>query len=513
MRNRWILLAGIATLNAMTIYVLFRLGTVFFSFEEEPNFFARLLIVLFFLAESFIVLNAIGYFANILSATYKYNRRIASPIKFTNNAPAVTVFVPMKNEPLDVVRKTLIAARYMDYPNYEVVVVDSSDSPLRQKIQRLARSMGITYFRTTFPRHGAKAGALNEALKIFKTPYLVVFDADYRPARDFLKSLVPQMEKEKNLAYIQTPQFYGNHIDSPVSRIAQIQQSIFYEYISEGKSVHNGMFLCGTNAIIRRKALEQAGWWDEISITEDFSTSIKIVAKGWDTRYYNRTMAFGNGPLNLDEYIKQQYRWARGTFGAYFNNAGFFLRLSSIASFWQRVEFSLSGIYFMVGLIWMFLILMPVFYIIFRVPAYVSDPFLFSLAYLPYVVLSFTFYALTMRQRNIKITDLLKAQSLTLNTLPTYIRALFDAIFDRRASFEAVDKAALTRAIPWGKLKIQIFLISANAFAFLYGLWSYPDAYNKPALLTNTFWALFHCLIIVYFIASLYAAKKKPVRA
>ncbi|MBU0546230.1 glycosyltransferase [Patescibacteria group bacterium] len=492
---------------------MFRLGTVFYSFSEEPGFFARLIVILFFLAELFIVLNALAYFVNIISSTFFYERKDEAWRKVhMKRPPAVTVFIPMRNEPLKVVRKTIIAARYIDYPNYEVVVVDSSDSPHYKKIRQLAKMFGVTYYVTPHPRHGAKAGALNDALRVFNTPYFVVFDSDYRSSRDFLKMLVPQMEEDKQLAFIQTPQFYGNHTDSPISRIAQIQQSIFYEYISEGKSLHNGMFLCGTNAIVRRQALEDVGWWDEDSVTEDFSTSINMVAQGWKTKYYNHIMAFGDGPSSLAQYIKQQYRWARGTFGAYFDNINLFLNPFSSATFLQRVEFTLSGVYFMVGIVWLFLMFMPIFYIFFRVPAYKSDPLLFTIAYFPYVFLSFLFYALTMRVRKIKVTDLLKAQSLTLNILPVYIKALFDATFGRRAVFEKVNKSSVEQEIPWGKLKIQLFMIGASVMAFLYGLYSYPDAYNKPALASNIFWALFHSVIMSYFLISLYVAKEKNVR-
>ncbi len=503
---------GILTVNALALYGIYRAGTVIYTFELTHNTFERVVILGFFLAELFIMLNATGYFINILASTFFYEREALS-FKNMKDWPKVTAFIAMRNEPVHLVSKTFVACKYMDYPNFEIVAIDSSDEEYAEPIKAAAKELGITYFKTPFPRHGAKAGAMNEALKVFKTRYFAVFDADYRPSRDFLKLLVPQMEADETLAYIQTPQFYGNHVDSPVSRISQIQQSIFYEYISEGKSVHNSMFLCGTNFIMRRKAIKSVGGWDEKSITEDYATSMHIVKKGWKTKYFNYTTAFGEGPINLEEYFKQQYRWSRGTFGSFFNNVLHILNPFNQLSFWQRVEFTLSGMYFGVGFVWMILILMPIFYIFFRVPAYSSDPLLFSIIYTPYLISSFLFYALTMKYRYFRLSDLIKAQSLTLITLPIYVKSLFHALIGRRAVFHTTKKEGNAFEIKPRTIWIQMTLIVLNVLAVFYGLWNFPDAGNKPALLSNIVWATFHAAILLYFIVTLYVAQQRNAHA
>lgn len=506
--NNLFLALGILTINALALYGIYRAGTVIYTFDITHSTFDRAIIFGFFLAEIFIILNATGYFLNILASTFFYERDTFTSKNITS-WPKVTVFIAMKNEPVHLVSKTFVACKYMDYEHMEIVAIDSSDEEYAKPIQKAALELGVTYFKTPFPRHGAKAGAMNEALKIFKTPYFVVFDADYRPSRDFLKLLVPQMENDEKIAYIQTPQFYGNHVDSPVSRISQIQQSIFYEYISEGKSVHNSMFLCGTNFIMRRKAIRSVGGWDEKSITEDYATSMHLVKKGWKTKYFNYTTAFGEGPINLEEFFKQQYRWSRGTFGSFFQNLFPIINPFSKLSLWQRIEFTLSGIYFGVGFVWMILILMPIFYIFFRVPAYSSDPLLFSIIYTPYLISSFLFYALTMKYRYFRISDLLKAQSLTLITLPIYVKSLFHALFGRRAVFQTTKKEGNAFEIKPRSIWIQMVLIVVNVMAVFYGLWTFPDAGNKPALISNLFWAIFHASILLYFIVTLYVAQQR----
>lgn len=510
--NKFIIIAGLLTLNAMTIYVLFRIGTVILSLSFYDNIFQYCVVVIFFLAELFIVTNGLFYFINIITSLTQYDRgmRYFLPLK---KWPKVIVFIPMKNEPVEIIEKTFIACHFIDYPQHQTVIVDSSDDAShRAVVKKLAQQYGLTYFMTPFPRHGAKAGALNEAMKIHSAEYFVLFDADYRPSRNALRMMVPLIHRDPKLAYVQTPQFYGNHEGAMISRVAQIQQSVFYEYISEAKSVHNAMFLCGTNMIIRKKALDMVGGWDESTITEDFSTSVKLMMLGWKNKYFNFIVAVGDGPLNLRQYFKQQYRWARGTFESYFTNFPGVWSWGGKMKFWQKVELSLSGFYFCVGLVWMILIIMPILYVFFRIPAYTSDPLLFTIAYLPYSILSFTFFAMTMSYRQVKISDLLKSQSLTILTLPVFIHALFDTILRRNAKFETVTKTGMNNEIPHDRLWFQYGLFIANILAVLYGLYTYPEAGNRPALASNIFWALFHSLFMLYFIISLYAEANKKNR-
>jgi len=490
----------------MALYVLYRLGTVIYTFSFAQNPIEYIVLLIFVFSEFFILINGVFYFFNVIFSRLVYRRQ--AEIKHSTHhhtKPEVIVFLPMINEPLEVIEKTFRAAHLIDYESKRIVVIDSSeDKEYQASVGKLCKLYSLEHFITPYPRHGAKAGAMNEAMIVYKAPYYAVFDADYRASPDFLRILVPMMEAEKDVAFIQTPQFYGNHVKYPVSRIAQIQQSIFYEYICEGKSVHDAVFSCGTNLIIRQKALEDVGFYDEESVTEDFATSIRLVIHGWKARYYNFTTAFGDGPVNLKQFFKQQYRWSRGTFGAFFKNAGALWDFKRPIAFWQRIEYTLSGTYFFVGVIWSILLMMPIIYIFFRVPGYRTDPLLFTVVYLPYFLLSFAFYGVTMRSRGYRFVDLLRAQSLTFLTLPIYAKAFFHALVNKKAKFERVKKDDTPFSIPFSMMRVQIAFIILNFAGVVYGLWSLPDTINEYALMTNTFWAFFHFSLMSYLLVDLY---------
>src|SRR5437867_2181398 len=122
---------------------------------------------------------------------------------------------------------------------------------------RLAEKYGITLVHRT-NRAGYKAGALNDLIPRLTEPYLAVLDADQRPAEGWLKEVIPYLEDDPRVAFVQLPQVYVNS-EFRVARVTAYQQGPFYEYIGEGKSPSNAMFCCGSNVVLRRSALLSVG--------------------------------------------------------------------------------------------------------------------------------------------------------------------------------------------------------------------------------------------------------------
>ncbi len=308
MINLAVILAAILTL----IYIIARMA-MFLSYSYAPvdRIFAGLLIA----GESFVLMHSFGYVVNLLKVfSVKNNGGEANKLTPSlSTQPAVAVLVAVRHEPGEVLRSTFSAINALSYKNKQVFLLDdSSDEKYRKEAEELAQELSLTLFRRE-TRHGAKAGIINDCLKTLTHKYVVFFDADQSPLPKFMDILVPLMESNEKLAFIQTPQFYSNIEESRVAKASTFQQSIFYEYICEGKSVSDAMFCCGTNVIFRLEALKEVGGLDETSITEDFATSVKLHIKGWRSLFYPHTYTFGMGPENLQEYFKQQFRWATGT--------------------------------------------------------------------------------------------------------------------------------------------------------------------------------------------------------
>jgi cellulose synthase (UDP-forming) len=468
--------------------------------QIETGFIDKIVMLSFISAEFFILIQGFGYIENCLRSIKTYKRNQDSQI--LTDAPFVEIWIPAFEEAPEVLEKTIIAAKKVDYPNYTISVLDDSeDQNFIESTKKLCAKMGINYIQEPFPRHGAKAGNLNEAIKNTKAKYLAIFDADYRPGRNFLKVLIPQMENDSKLVYIQTPQFYANSELSKVSKAAQAVQSVFFEYICEGKSVANAIFMCGTNFVLRSDYVKKSGGFCEDFLTEDFATSIKLSEENFANRYHNEILAYGDGPSSIEEYFKQQYRWAKGTSEVFLKNLLTLISPKSNLKFKQRMEFFLSGNYYFMGLAWLVILIVPPLFLLFEIPAYFASPTFYFSAYIPYFAFSLIFYLNTLRTRLYPKSHVLLSQSLTLLTLPIYLKALFDALLKRKSKFTVTFKnenQAQMNRIPWQRMSLQLFLISLNLFALWVGFLKLWYAPNTIAIIINMFWSGFHAMLMLY---------------
>ena len=223
----------------------------------------------------------------------------------------VDVFVPSYNEPVELVRKTLLAAQAMDYPHTTWLLDDGR----RSEMKALAEELGCRYLARADNAH-AKAGNLNHALTHSTGELVVVFDADHAPRRDFLVKTLGYFE-DPAVGFVQTPQDFYN-LDSYQHRrrgaggTVWTEQSLFFRVIQRGKDYWNAAFFCGSCAVVRRSALDEIGGFATGTVTEDLHTSIRIHAQGYKSVYHAEPMAFGLAPESIEPFIGQRVRWGQG---------------------------------------------------------------------------------------------------------------------------------------------------------------------------------------------------------
>jgi len=340
-----------------------------------------------------------------------------------------------------------------------------------------------------------------------------VFDADMNPFPDFVEPLVAFMEQNPELAFIQTPQYYSNFEFNRVARASGLQQAVFYEYICEGKSLGDAMFCCGTNVIFRRGALNDVGGFDETSVTEDFATSLKFHLKGWGSAYLNKVAAFGMGPEDLGAYFKQQFRWALGTVGLFRTILGQFLRNPFRLRATKWWEYFLSGTHYFAGWVLFIMMLCPALYLLTDTPSYFARPELYFLFFFPYIVLTFTLFVTSMRQRKYTFIDLAVGVVLQAVCFPVYMRASLLAMLGVRGTFGITPKGrslALPLRALWPQIGLALFCLTAAVWGLcrLYYEWEPP-----LALLVNSAWCLYHFAIlssVLYFNHPLEIGPKAP---
>lgn len=486
----------ISPLVAGLVYIIIRLFLFIFGAYAVRE---RLLSLGLVMGELFILVHVIGYVFNVSKVVF--GPRPPSPQGFSSDSgvlekePSVAILVPVRHEPREVLEETFLTIRNLRYENRTVYLLDDSTlEEHRVDIRELAKEFGFELFAGPSARHGAKAGIINDCLKTLTQKYIVVFDADQNPLPEFLNDLVPLMEKDKKMAFIQTPQFYTNIETNPVARGAAFQQAVFYEYICEGKARAGAMFCCGTNMIFRREALLDVGGMDEATVTEDFSTSLRLHLKGWKSFYYEHVCVFGAAPKNLAAYFKQQFRWANGTIGV-FRQVLMALVIRPLAlkpvQWW---EYFLSSTYYFTGIAFFFLMICPVAYLFFRIPTYFARPEIYFLAYAPYIVLSNSIFYLILRRRNYRPRDLFLGQMLNAVSFSVYLRGALNALLGIRTHFEVTPKG-IGRRTPYYIFWPQLFFIFLNLSAVVWGFNRFIYE-QKAAILVNAFWAGYHCFML-----------------
>jgi len=228
--------------------------------------------------------------------------------------PKVSIHVPAHAEPPDMVIKTLAALRNLDYPTYEVIMVDdnTADDELWRPVVDFCYRSGIKVFHLqNYP--GFKSGALNFALAQTApdVEVIAVVDSDYIVKPNFLRETVPYFS-DPRLAFVQTPQAFYNRDDNLFSHHSALAQRFFFEVSLRSRNEQNAIIFCGTMGLIRKRVLDRIGGWDEWCITEDAEASLRMLRKGYLSVYINQTYGYGLLPTTFEATKKQRFRWAFG---------------------------------------------------------------------------------------------------------------------------------------------------------------------------------------------------------
>ena len=277
--------------------------------------------------------------------------------------PTIDIFIPSYNEPLEVVRPTVLAALAMDWPADKLKVYLLDDGR-RREFRDFAAGTRAEYVVRPDNKH-AKAGNLNHALKITHGELIVIFDCDHISTRSFLQMTIGWFVRDLKLAMLQTPHHFYNAdpIERNTSQFRRVpnEGELFYGAIQSGNDFWNATFFCGSCAVIRRSALEEVGGIATGSVTEDALTSLNMQRLGYRTAYLNVRQAAGLATDTLSAHIGQRIRWAQGM--------AQILRISNPLlgrglSVGQRLCYLNASLHFLYGLPRLIFILGPLAYLI-----------------------------------------------------------------------------------------------------------------------------------------------------
>ncbi len=224
---------------------------------------------------------------------------------------SVDVYVCTYDEPKEVVAATLAGCRALTYPHTTYLL---DDGP-RAEMEELAGVAGARYLTRPDNSH-AKAGNINAALTRTEGELVLMLDADHVPMPDALDAMVGYFDDER-MALVQSPHDFFNHDSAQHYAVGRHEQSLFYRVVCPGKDRHGAAYWCGSSALIRRQALLDIGGVATETIAEDFHTTIRMQRHGWKSRYHDEVLVQGLAPHDLDGYLLQRDRWARGNLAVF----------------------------------------------------------------------------------------------------------------------------------------------------------------------------------------------------
>ncbi|MBM4429357.1 MAG: glycosyltransferase, partial [Chloroflexi bacterium] len=230
--------------------------------------------------------------------------------------PKVSLHVPAYNEPPEIVADTLRSLAKLDYPNFEVLLVDNNtpDEAKWRPLEALCRELGKNFrcmHLANWP--GYKSGALNFALTQTAPDAEIVgiIDADYQVLPEYLRETVPYFA-DPQVAFLQTPQDYREYEGKAYFEACYDAYKYFFDLSMPSRNEHNAIIFGGTMGLIRKSALQEIGGWDEWCITEDAEISLRLLKRGCSSVFINSAYGRGIMPLDFEGLKRQRFRWCFG---------------------------------------------------------------------------------------------------------------------------------------------------------------------------------------------------------
>jgi len=246
----------------------------------------------------------------------EYRRRLGPPVLADGSRiPKVSIHVPAYNEPPAMLIETLDALARLDYPDFEVLVIDNNtrDEAVWRPVEAHCAQLGSRFrFFHVAPLAGFKAGALNYALERTAPDAAVVavIDSDYVVDARWLRELTPVFQ-DARIAIVQAPQDYRDAGESAFKAMCYAEYRGFFHIGMITRNERNAIIQHGTMTMVRRPQLERCRW-AEWCITEDAELGLRIFEAGFDASYVPASYGRGLMPDTFIDFKKQRFRWAYG---------------------------------------------------------------------------------------------------------------------------------------------------------------------------------------------------------
>jgi len=225
--------------------------------------------------------------------------------------PMISLVVPAYNEGV-VIQQAIRSLLTLDYPNYEILVIDDGSSDdTYEKAREVARESTKITVRVITKRNGGKSDALNTGMTHAKGEFVLNMDGDSKLSPNTLRACLRHFEDPSvgavagNVKVVNRENIWTN-----------IQALEYIEGLAMARKAQS--FLRSVNIIpgplgmFRKTVLQQVGGYDHDTFAEDCDLTLKMLMRGWHIAYEPTAIAWVESPSRLLDLLKQRYRWTRG---------------------------------------------------------------------------------------------------------------------------------------------------------------------------------------------------------
>jgi biofilm PGA synthesis N-glycosyltransferase PgaC len=223
--------------------------------------------------------------------------------------PQVSVLIPAFCEE-KVIAETLASATRIDYPNYEVVVVDdASTDGTREALRPFVESGKVRLIAKGM--NEGKAMALNDALPCLRGEILLIMDADATPDPQILRWMVPHFQSARVAGVTGNPRVVNR--ETFLSQLQVVEFSSIVSLLRRAQRIWGRILtMSGVVGAFRKSALLDVGRYSPEMATEDIDMTWSLQRANYDVRYEPRAVVWMKVPRTLHALVKQRRRWALG---------------------------------------------------------------------------------------------------------------------------------------------------------------------------------------------------------
>lgn len=240
--------------------------------------------------------------------------------------PKYCILLPMRNEPVEVVRDLVKNIEKLNYPKDKldvVMLIDQDDKYLTDITNqiKLPSHFRILSSEATFPF--TKPKVCNLGLITTDAEYVTVYDAEDSPEPDQLLKVLYKFESDPNISCVQCRLHYNNKNHNLLTKFFNLEYLTWFSLTINGLSKIQGkggvVPLGGTSQHLKVKELVEIGGWDAINVTEDCDLGVRLSRLGKTTAIstsYTDEIAVED----VKHWIPQRTRWQLGFMVTYINH-------------------------------------------------------------------------------------------------------------------------------------------------------------------------------------------------